>query len=47
MLSPASTVRDTVTSEGKLVEVPAIRGGDFVIWGLTYRIIRSLSSDRT
>jgi 8-oxo-dGTP pyrophosphatase MutT (NUDIX family) len=47
MLSPASTVRYTVTNEGKLVKVPAIRGGDFVIWGLTYRIIRSLSSDRT
>ncbi len=42
LLSPDARVVRKIESEGRTVEMPAILVSDYIVWGLTYRILSSL-----
>lgn len=46
MLSPASRSIYRLERQGEVVQLPAYRVGDYVVWGLTHRIISSMLKDR-
>jgi len=46
LLSNDSRTTSRVIQGGKPRDVPAIRAGDYIIWGLTHRIISSLLTEK-
>jgi 8-oxo-dGTP pyrophosphatase MutT (NUDIX family) len=42
LLSPASKTTHELNHEGKVVAMPAYAAGNYVVWGLTYRILNSM-----
>lgn len=45
ILSPAAQASYQLNYQGKTVEMPAYRVGDYVIWGLTHRILSAMLSE--
>ena len=46
LLSPASRSTYRFERQGEVVQLPAYKVGDYVVWGLTHRIISSMLRDR-
>jgi 8-oxo-dGTP pyrophosphatase MutT (NUDIX family) len=47
LLAPSARSTYAVSSEGGDVDVPAYVVGDYVVWGLTYRILSTFLDDRS
>lgn len=45
LLSPSARSSYQLDYQGKLVQMPAFTAGDFVVWGLTHRILTSLMKE--
>jgi 8-oxo-dGTP pyrophosphatase MutT (NUDIX family) len=45
--TPSARSTHDVNYEGRVIGMPAYAVGDYVVWGLTYRILRSMLDDST